>query len=166
MKKITRKPHDVLRESVNTCLDEFGRVTAPEVLDFALSHYHTELRAAQEQAMRQGFLRQIKQLLKAVAETDGVDTEEPAQLSLPGFLAPIALPVQSESGEYIYINFRKMTWPDLVGALNHRDTNLDRARKRRRDLRQKMDYLRPYMSEDFNVTVEEAARLAESEQAA
>lgn len=160
------KIRSILRECRDACLAATGSCLASEVLNFALANYGPELREHQEEAMRREYLSMLKALLKETSEDDGVDSGASTQLPLPGFDPPTTMAVLQADGEYLYVLFLRMTWEQMQGAIEERDRNMDRVRKRRADLRRKARVLRPYMENNPSMTVQDALVLLQRDQAA
>ena len=138
---------------------EHGRLTIESVRRELADRHGDAIIEEGERLADLGINRLIKECLRKVAGADGLETDEPSQMRLPGFREPraIAVPI-GESGEYEYVAYSKAVLRELEAARLERTMNVFRATRRLEDYDMKLDVLRPIMEGHPRMTVEEALR--------
>lgn len=162
--------YSVLNDAAVALLDRQHRVWPREVVVHA-RHLHAELfQLERERLIMQAAERIAKQVMKDLTEDDDHGRSPSAcQLVLLDLALPtaIALPEEEGTGEgFVYVRTDKATWSDLLAGGEIRDLNVERAQAKRDAYWESVDYLRPVMEQQPNLTVAEALRIIRPEQVA
>jgi hypothetical protein len=160
-----RKPtfYGALNEAAVALLDRQHRVWPREVVAHA-RNLHAELfELERERLVMQAAERIAKQVMKDLTEDDD-DGRSPSacQLVLLDLALPtaIALPDEEGAGDgFVYVRADKATWSELVAGGEIRDRNVERAQAKRDAYWESVDYLRPIMEQQPELTVAEALRI-------
>lgn len=160
-----RKPtfYGALNEAAVALLDRQHRVWPREVVAYA-RNLHAELfELERERLVMQAAERLAKQVMKDLTEDDD-DGRSPTacQLVLLDLALPTAIALPDEEGDgdgFVYVRVDKATWSELLTGGQTRDRNVERAQAKRDAYWESVDYLRPIMEKQPNLTVAEALQI-------
>jgi hypothetical protein len=163
-RRTTPTIHGVLAESALVLLEQ-QRLVWPREVVLRAWDLHAELfELEQRRLVMQAAEREAKAIMKDLTEDD--EEEEDAsswrQLTLRGLALPTAIALPDHGGDdgaFPYVRTDKATWSDLVAGGEIRDRNIERAQAKRDAYWESVDYLRPVMEKQPNLTVAEALRI-------
>ena len=127
-------------------------------------------RLERERLIMQAAERIVKQVMKDLTEDDDNGRSPSAcQLLLLDLALPTAIALAYEDGAgdgFVYVRAGKATWSELVVGGEIRDRNVERAQAKHDAYWESVDYLRPVMEKQPNLTVAEALRTIQPRQVA
>ena len=147
---------DVLKEAIHLYLVGKAPVAIDQIIAHARESHPDVFVQYAEMLTLKGARAIVKPLLREATDPEN-PADGPGQLVLPGIKIPFAIAFE-EGGEYKYIAAQSARWVHLQKALHERELNIDRAIAHRNDWEQKLDYLRPVMEQNPDITLGETAK--------
>lgn len=141
-----------LREVQEALRAQNPRLSVDEVVKVAIERYPDDFNEDAEQHKWASARRKTRAIFRSIEAADDEDGPEQMQLALPGIKPPAMFYVPQ--GDY-YVETEQATFPEVEGRLEELDLNIKRARGRRKDWFEKVQYLRPRMPNE-TITVAEA----------
>ncbi len=153
-------------KSIDVATKRFRKPTHDQVVAVALELFPDEMSAGDSQSIRRGRKTELRDAMRGVLNMDESGEDAGVQSILPGMVAPAYIGVTADNDkETCPVKYMQARPDERQQAINQRGKVADRITKRRMDLEEKEEFLKPYISHDFETTEETLTKIAKEKKA-